>query len=137
MPGFSVTVPTVDALSFRVATAASDIRSAQGVVLSAGCVDAGYADLSGALSSFGTFWQQFTQDVSSQVDSAAQTIAAAAVSYQSVDSTVMVSPALTTSVVKASLSGNDAMLQLLVAPMLPNATAPVAPAAPFPLASTP
>lgn len=138
MPGFSVDVPAVDALSFRVAAAASDIRSAEGAVLSAGCVDAGYPDLAGALAGFSAFWQEFTEGTSHQVDATASSIAAAAQTYQTVDSTVMVTPELTSSVVQASLSGNDALLQLMVAPTLPNATAP-APAdpLPFPLGGRP
>ena len=52
MGAFEVSVPAVDALSFRVLTAASDIRSAEGKLAAQACVDTGYPELSGALSEF-------------------------------------------------------------------------------------
>lgn len=118
MSAFSVTVPAVDALSFRVGTAASDIRSAQGRVQASGCVDTGYPDLTGALSSYASFWHSFTEGTAEQVDATASSVAAAAASYQTVDASVMVEPALTTAFVQASLSGNDALMGLLVSPAL-------------------
>ena len=49
MGAFSVQVPAVDALSFRVKAAASDVRSAEGKLAATSCLDAGYADLTGSL----------------------------------------------------------------------------------------
>lgn len=121
MTGFSVSVPAVDALSFRVATAASDVRAAEGRLLATSCPNAGYADLAGALSSYSVFWHAFTQGAAGVVDTTASAIASAATSYQTVDDSVMVNPALTTSFVSASLAGNDSLLQLLVAPTLGGA----------------
>ncbi len=126
MSGFSVEVPAVDALSFRIATAASDARAAQAPVDAQGCVDTGYADLTGALSSYAAFWSQFGAGAAAQVDATAASVASAAAAYQSVDSTVMASPALTGSFVQATLSGNDGLATLLVGPLL-GSPAPVAP----------
>ena len=95
MGAFSVSVPAVDALSFRVLTAASDVRSAQGKLASQACVDTGYPELSGALSEFQTFWQTYTDGVGTAIEGTGASISAAAAAYQTVDSTVIADPALT------------------------------------------
>jgi hypothetical protein len=121
---FEVSVPAVDALSFRVLTAASDIRSAEGKLTSQACVDTGYPELSGALSEFQTFWQSFTNETAGAVEGTGGNIAAAASAYQTVDSTVIADPALTSGFVSATMSGNDGLAQLLVGPMLGGPSAP-------------
>ena len=136
MGGFSVQVPAVDALSFRVQAAASDVRSAEGKLAATSCVDAGYADLTGSLGIFQQFWSSFTDGAASSVASTASAISSAAVQYQTVDSTVMVDPSITSAFVQSTLDGNDGMSQLLLGPLLPGATtsppaSPTTPGLPF------
>ena len=130
MGAFSVAVPAVDALSFRVAAAASDVRSAEGKLAANSCLDTGYGDLSGALSSFQEFWQSFTDGAAQSVEGTASSIAAAAASYQSVDSHVIADPGLTSAFVNASVSGNDGLAQLLIGPLVGGGGPPAAPTTP-------
>jgi hypothetical protein len=120
MGGFQVRTPVVDALSFRVSVAASDVRSALGSMKATMCVDTGDPELSGALSSFQTFWQSFTEGSAQGVDSTAGSMSAAAVAYQQVDTHVMVNPALSSAFMHASASGDSGTAQLLLGPMLPG-----------------
>jgi hypothetical protein len=123
---FSVSVPAVDALSFRVLAAASDIRSAEGKLRANACTDVGYPDLTGALSSFQGFWDSFTDGTASAVEKTGGNISAAATAYQTVDSTVMVDPSISSSFVSSTLSGGGGAAQMLLGPLLPGAgsTAP-------------
>lgn len=118
MSGFTVRVGEVDALSFRVSVAASDIRAAQAEVQAAACYDTGDAALSGALSAFQQVWAGFTAEAARAVDTTAGAIAAAAASYAQVDSTVMADPKLTAGFVQAVAAGGDGVAQMLVAPLL-------------------
>lgn len=120
MAGFEVAPRVVDALSFRVAVAASDVRSALGGVQSNVCIDTGDPELSGALSTFQQFWGRFTEGSAQAVDSTAGGIAAAAAAYQQVDSAVMVDPAVAGAFVDATLSGSGGTAQLLLGPVLPG-----------------
>lgn len=119
MPGFAVHLPAVDALSFRVAAAASDVRSVEGKLAMNACIDTGYAALSTALTEFGEFWQSFIDGAAGAVDSTASAMSAAATAYHEVDSTVMADPALTATFMQNTLSGNDG-LNLLLAPLIGN-----------------
>jgi hypothetical protein len=120
--GFEVSTPVVDALSVRVAVAASDVRSALGGMQARMCVDTGDAALSGALSSFQQFWQGFTEGSAHGVDTTATGMAAAARAYQQVDTHVMVDPALTSAFIHASATGGGGAAQLLMGPLLPGGT---------------
>jgi hypothetical protein len=120
MSGFRVSVEAVDALSFRVATAASDVRSAAGQLQADACYATGDAALDGALGHFQQFWQGFSQEAAATVDDTAAKIAAAAQAYHHVDTTVMVDPSLTQAFLQATASGNSGTAQLLVAPLLPG-----------------
>lgn len=126
MGGFEVRVGEVDALSFRVSVAASDVRSAQGELAATSCIDTGDAGLTGALSVFQQVWTEFTGEAARAVDGTAQAIAAAATSYQQVDSTVMADPQLTAGFIQAvTSSSDDGVAQMLTAPLV--GTAPPAP----------
>lgn len=120
MAGFEVAPQVVDALSFRVAVAASDVRSALGGLQAKVCIDTGDPELSGALSAFQQFWQGFTEGSAQAVDTTASSIAGAASAYQRVDSTVMVDPAVAGAFVDATLNGSGGTAQLLLGPMLPG-----------------
>jgi len=120
--GFQVHTPVVDALSFRVAVAASDVRSALGSMKATMCVDTGDPALSGALSSFQSFWQGFTEGSAQSVDSTAGSMSAAAVAYQQVDTHVMVDPALSSAFIDASVRGDSGTAQLLFGRWLRGAT---------------
>jgi hypothetical protein len=87
--GFEVSVPAVDALSSRVASAASDTRAALDGLQARACVDTGDTALSEAVSGFAAFWGGFTADSARHGHTTAARIAAAAADYQHVDATVM------------------------------------------------
>lgn len=118
MPGFKVSLPEVDALSFRVSVAASDVRSAAGPMRANACYATGSPALDGALSEFQQFWSGFTQGAAHTLDGTAGTIASAAAAYQNVDSTVMVDPALSSAFLQASVNGNSGLAQLLIGPLV-------------------
>jgi hypothetical protein len=105
MSQFEVSLPAVDALSFRVGVAGSDAQSAAGQLRANACYATGSSALDGALSEFQQFWDSFTQASASDVDTTAATIAAAAAAYHQVDTTVMVDPALTSAFMRASMGG--------------------------------
>ena len=134
MGRFEVRVGEVDALSFRVSMAASDVRAVQGEVAAGVCYDTGDAALSGALSAFQQVWADFTEQAAQAVDATASAIAAAAASYAQVDSTVMADPRLTAGFVRAVTDGGDGVAQMLVAPLLPGSGGSV-PAGPSPSAA--
>lgn len=121
MGGFQVSLPAVDALSFRVSVAASDVRSALGSLRAEACIDTGDAELSAALTSFQQLWQAFTEGAGQALDATASSVAAAAAAYQQVDATAMVDPSLTTAFARAAASGDGGAAQLLLGPLLPGA----------------
>lgn len=120
MSGFQVSVQAVDALSFRVLAAASDVRSAAGQLQANACYATGDTALDGALAQFQQFWQGFTQDAARVVDDTAAQVAGAAQAYHQVDTTVMVDPGLTQAFLQAAATGDSGTAQLLVAPLLPG-----------------
>jgi hypothetical protein len=122
--GFQVEVPVVDALSLRVAVAASDVRSALGSMKATACVDTGDPALSGALSSFQSLWQSFTEHAAQSVDSTASSMSAAANAYRVVDTHVMVNPALASAFMHATATGDGGTAQMLLGPLLPGTGTP-------------
>lgn len=87
--GFQVNPLALTETAPRVEGAATRAREVASSIGMSGCIDTGDAALSAALDTFDMKWSQFASHAADAMGKLASTISSAAVSYESVDGSVM------------------------------------------------